>query len=202
MGVLLNILSSILRLALSRYSQFIETTNDVSTREYTIKSICEVLGGSTPSRTNPAYWEGGTIPWLTVDDIHDQGKYISETRQHLTKLGLSKTRIYPKDSVLICCTSASIGSFALAKIELSSNQQFNALVIKDKNVLIPEYLLYLVSMLKPKLLRVSGKTTFPFVSKSNLEGLTLKFPPISIQEEFAAFARQADKSESLHLKVA
>ena len=58
-------------------------------------------------------------------------------------------RFLPINTVLICCT-ASVGEFALAKIELTSNQQFNGLVIKREIELSPEFLFYFSSTLKEK----------------------------------------------------
>ena len=33
--------------------------------------VARIGNGSTPKRTNPAYWSGGTVPWLTSGKIHE-----------------------------------------------------------------------------------------------------------------------------------
>ena len=174
-------------------SQFIEMFEDCTPKQK-ISNVCEVRGGSTPSRTNPLFWENGDIPWFTVEDIYSQGKYIRETKQHITKLATKKCFVYPKDTVMICCT-ASIGECALAKIEMASNQQFNGMMIKDITKLDPQFLLYVSSTLKDDLLRQAGKTTIHFVSRTKLEEMLIPVPTMDKQQRFVAIMEQADKSE-------
>ena len=173
-------------------SQFIEMFgNNVSKKK--ISEVCDVRGGSTPTRTTKEFWNNGTIPWFTVEDIYEQGRYISETKQHITELATKKCVIYPVDTVLICCT-ASVGEYAITKKEMASNQQFNGMMIKDKSELHPEYLLYVASTLKEDLLRQAGKTTINFVSRSKLENIEIPVPPYSEQLGFVSIYQQADKS--------
>ena len=173
-------------------SQFIEMFgNNVSKKK--ISEVCDVRGGSTPTRTTKEFWNNGTIPWFTVEDIYEQGRYITETKQHITKLATKKCFIYPVDTVLICCT-ASVGEYAITKKEMASNQQFNGMMIKDKSELHPEYLLYVASTLKEDLLRQAGKTTINFVSRSKLENIEIPVPPYSEQLGFVSIYQQADKS--------
>ena len=147
--------------------------------------VCDILNGSTPLRTNKDFWGNGIIPWFTIDDIREQGRIITSTKQNVTKLALTKLRLLPKDTILLCCT-ASVGEYAIAKIELTTNQQFNGLVIKDKNELYPEYLYYYCSTLKGKLLRLSGKTTIDFIAISKLKELKVLFPPLPEQKRIVA----------------
>ena len=178
-----------------RKSQFIEMFgNNVSKKK--ISDVCDVRGGSTPTRTTKEFWNNGTISWFTVEDIYEQGRYITETKQHITKLATKKCFIYPVDTVLICCT-ASVGEYAITKKEMASNQQFNGMMIKDKSELHPEYLLYVASTLKEDLLRQAGKTTINFVSRSKLENIEIPVPPYSEQLGFVSVYRQADKSGSV-----
>ena len=92
--------------------------------------VCEIQGGSTPKRTERLFWENGTYPWFTVDDIREQGRVITDTKQKVTLLAWDKLRKFPKDTIMLCCT-ASVGEYAITKIPITSNQQFNGLVIKD-----------------------------------------------------------------------
>ena len=174
-------------------SQFIEMFGDNVSKKK-ISDVCDVRGGSTPTRTTKEFWNNGTISWFTVEDIYEQGRYISETKQHITKLATKKCFVYPVDTVLICCT-ASVGEYAITKKEMASNQQFNGMIIKDKSELHPEYLLYVASTLKEDLLRQAGKTTINFVSRSKLENIEIPVPPYSEQLGFVSVYRQADKSK-------
>ncbi|MBO5677535.1 MAG: restriction endonuclease subunit S, partial [Bacteroidaceae bacterium] len=147
--------------------------------------VCEIQGGATPKRTEPLYWEGGTYPWFTIEDIRKQGRYINDTQQKITKLAWEKSRIFPKDTVLLCCT-ASIGEYALTCIPLTTNQQFNGLVIKDKSYLTPKYLMHYCSTIKQNLLMLSGKATIDFVSADKVKKLPIPIPPLPEQERIVS----------------
>lgn len=143
--------------------------------------VCEVRGGATPLRSNELFWENGDIPWFTIDDIRDQGRIISSTKQKVTAFALKKLTLYPKNTVLLCCT-ASVGEYAITTIPLTSNQQFNGLTIKNINEIFPFFLFYYCSTLKEKLLSLSGKTTIDFVSSAKIKDLDIFLPPLSEQQ--------------------
>ena len=123
--------------------------------------VCDIVNGSTPLRTNKDFWVDGNYPWFTIDDIRKQGRIINETKQKVTQAAVKKLRILPVDTILLCCT-ASIGEYAITKIELTTNQQFNGLVIKNKKEILPIFLFYFSSTLKDILSDLSGKATNRF----------------------------------------
>ena len=149
-----------------------------------LKQITNIINGFTPLRSNPNFWNSNDISWFTVDDIREQGRLIYKTKQHISKAALSKnsSRIVPENTVLLCCT-ASVGEYALAKIPLTTNQQFNGLVIKEefKKVISYLYLFEFVKTLKNMLIRESGSTTFNFLSVSALGEFLIPLPPFKEQ---------------------
>lgn len=155
----------------------------------TLGEVCEIKGGSTPLKSNTSFWSNGNIPWFTVEDIRNQGRIINRTQQHVTSLGAERLTKFPKDTILLCCT-ASVGEFAITNIELTSNQQFNGLMIKDKSVLYPQYLFYFVSTLQEELLKLSGKTTIDFVSRNKVASIRIPLPPLSEQQRLVSLLDQ------------
>ena len=147
--------------------------------------LVEIHNGATPSRTDEKFWTNGVIPWMTVADIRHQGRIISSTLQHVTQEALSETslKLVPKNSVLLCCTSASIGEYAYANIAVTTNQQFNGLVARNESILNSKYLYYFAASLKEELKRMSGKSTFDFVSVGNLKKFLVPLPSIEEQNE-------------------
>ena len=143
--------------------------------------VCDIQGGSTPKRTESSFWDNGTYPWFTIEDIREQGHIITDTKQKITKIAWEKMRIFPKDTILLCCT-ASLGEYAITQIPLSSNQQFNGLMIKDKSYLSPMYLMHYCATLKKTLLSLSGKATIDFVSAEKVRQITIPIPPFEEQE--------------------
>jgi type I restriction enzyme S subunit len=139
--------------------------------------VCEIINGSTPLRSNKNFWNHGDVSWFTIDDIREQGRVIQYTKQKITKQAIGKTsvRLLPPESILLCCT-ASVGEYAITKIPLTTNQQFNGLVVKDKEFLSPEFLFYFSSTLKDQLLGLSGKTTIDFIPISRLREIEIPVP--------------------------
>ena len=148
--------------------------------------VCSVKCGATPLKSDKSFWERGTVPWFTVDDIHEQGRVINSTKKAVTEKALKKLTLFPKKTVLLCCT-ASVGEYAISNIEVTCNQQFNGLIVRDKNYLDPNYLFHFASTLKEKLLSVSGKTTIDFISNSKVCDIDIPIPPLSEQKRIVKF---------------
>ncbi len=152
--------------------------------------VCDIVNGSTPLRTNKDFWEGGDFPWFTIDDIRDQGRIISNTKQKVTQVALKKLKVLPIGTILLCCT-ASIGEYAITEIELTTNQQFNGLVIKNRREMYPMFLMYFSSTLKDTLSNLSGKTTIDFIPISRLKDIEIPLPPLPEQKRIVAILDEA-----------
>ena len=148
--------------------------------------LCDIINGFTPLRTNELFWHNGTIPWFTIEDIHNQGRRIKKTKQFISSMALSEksNRVLPKNTVLLCCT-ASVGEYAITEIKLTTNQQFNGLIIKEtyKNYYNPEFLFAIAPNFKKVLIKKAGKTTFNFISVKKLSNIIVPLPPIEQQNE-------------------
>jgi restriction endonuclease S subunit len=146
--------------------------------------VVEIFNGSTPLKTNQKYWIDGDVPWFTIDDLRKQGKYIYHTEKFITKLGLAESSItlLPENAILLCCT-ASVGAIAINKIPLTTNQQFNALVVKDPKQLLVEFLYYWFLANIAKLKSLGRATTIEYVSMSKLRDINLQLPSIEKQKE-------------------
>ena len=146
--------------------------------------VVELFNGSTPLKTNKNYWVNGDVPWFTVDDMRKQGKYITYTEKFITKLGLKESSIslIPENAVLLCCT-ASVGAIAINKIRLTTNQQFNALVVKNPEQLSVEYLYYWFLANMDTLKSLGRATTIDYVSMSKLRDMGLQLPSLEKQKE-------------------
>lgn len=155
----------------------------------TLGELCNIVNGFTPSRTNATFWENPTIAWFTVEDIHLQGRRIKATKQAINRCALSSNtdRIVPPGTVLLCCT-ASVGEYAIAEIPLTTNQQFNSLVIKDEysGIFSSEFLFSIAPSFKDRLLNVAGKTTFNFISVKKVSEMLIPVPPIEEQNRIVA----------------
>lgn len=152
-----------------------------------IKDVCSIVNGFTPRRTEPKFWTNGTINWFTVEDINKQGEIIRYTEQKITKAATSEDRIVRPGSVLLCCT-ASVGRCAITTVPVTTNQQFNALTVKEeyRNAVSDTYILTIAKTLAPTLHQLAGQTTFEFVSVTKVGNIVIPLPPLAEQKRIVA----------------
>ena len=117
------------------------------------KSPTHILGdilkkgkaGGTPQSSNSSYYNGD-IPFLSIADMTEQGKYIYCTEKHISEAGLQNSTawIVPADS-LILSMYASYGLVSINKVPLATSQaMFNMIFQQDINV---EYIYYFLTYL-------------------------------------------------------
>ena len=157
-----------------------------------INIICSITNGFTPLRTEDRFWRNGDINWFTVEDIRTQGEYINYTAQKITKEATTPDRIVRPGTTLLCCT-ASVGQCAFTNIPTTTNQQFNALTIKDdyRSLMTDEYLFLFAKTLKDELHRISGKTTFEFISVKKVGNILVPIPPFNEQKRIVAIVNKS-----------
>ena len=157
-----------------------------------INIICSITNGFTPLRTEDRFWRNGDINWFTVEDIRTQGEYINYTAQKITKEATTPDRIVRPGTTLLCCT-ASVGQCAFTNIPTTTNQQFNALTIKDdyRSLMTDEYLFLFAKTLKDELHRLSGKTTFEFISVKKVGNILVPIPPFNEQKRIVAIVNKS-----------
>lgn len=88
------------------------------------------LGGGTPSKSIPEYWDGD-IWWASVKDV-GKDKYIDRTIDRITEAGLadSSSNLVAPDS-LIVVTRMGLGKVAINRVPLAINQDLRALVVSN-----------------------------------------------------------------------
>nr|WP_231372019.1 MULTISPECIES: restriction endonuclease subunit S [unclassified Thioalkalivibrio] len=84
-----------------------------------------VIGGGTPSRSNPSFWNGD-IPWVTVKDFASFNS--SATQEYVTNEGLSNsaTNLIPAGTV-ITSTRMALGKAVMYDLDVTINQDLKAL---------------------------------------------------------------------------
>lgn len=95
-----------------------------------------------------------------------------------------KVKIVPKESVLLTCT-ATIGKCAINKIELTTNQQINALICDDSKI-INRYLVYILRLSKQTLENSTTNPTVKHINLTTLKNLKIPLPPLEIQKQIVS----------------
>src|SRR6266536_744114 len=149
-----------------------------------IESLGNIFAGGTPSRNEPSFW-GGSIAWLTPGELLElEGKYITDTREHITASGLanSAAKLLPQGTVLVT-TRATIGSIAIASIPLCTNQGFKNIVLDEFNDSLFYY--YVLSLIAPEMRRLASGSTFAEISKHDFVRIIVPQPDFTEQEYIA-----------------
>ncbi|MXY75680.1 MAG: hypothetical protein F4Y40_01135 [Acidimicrobiia bacterium] len=155
--------------------------------------IGTVVGGGTPSRERAEFWRG-SIRWLTPGELTGSSKkYVSETQDCITELGLASSgaRLLPQGSLLVT-SRASIGSCALAGVPMATNQGFKNLVPSAE--VDPSFLFYLGRTLGREMTRRASGTTFLEISGREFERITVRLPPLEEQRRIAEILDTIDET--------
>ena len=84
------------------------------------------IGGGTPSKKEPAYWDEGTVAWYTPSDLTKTGwRYAVEPELRIAEQGVAKSsaRVFPAGSVMMT-SRATLGVLAVATTKATTNQGF------------------------------------------------------------------------------
>lgn len=144
---------------------------------WTCKKIGDIEGnivtGKTPSTKDEKNF-GGTIPFITIDDIR-QGLYISNTIRTLSEKGanLQVKKYIPEDSICVTCI-ATVGLVGITTQDSQTNQQINSIVCENKNNLY-----YLVNAIKDHFKYSSGAKTgnvFDNMNKEDFSSIKVVHP--------------------------
>ena len=160
-------------------------------RDLPLSELVTVVGGGTPSRSQPAYWNGD-VPWATPTDVTGlKGRIISETNSTITDEGLanSSSVLLPPRSLLMT-TRATIGACAVNQVSMATNQGFQSLVPKEGARV--EFLYYLIQHHKRRLERLAAGSTFLEVSKRTIRDFRVVVPPLPEQRKIAAILSSVD----------
>lgn len=138
-----------------------------------------ITGGGTPSKNNPAYWNG-EIPWASVKDLKDL-KYLAETEDQITEEGLknSSSNLIPPNRVIVC-TRMGLGKIVINTVPVAINQDLKALELPDEVNQNFFFILYKTRELKGAGTTVSG------IKQDKLLALPVALPPSDEQSRIVA----------------
>ena len=109
----------------------------------TIAEVFDIRNGYTPSKREPEYWTGGTIPWFRMEDIRENGGILSDSIQHITPSAIKGSGLFKKNSIILA-TTATIGVHAMIIADSLANQQFTNFSIRKSlsNKYLPIFVYY------------------------------------------------------------
>jgi len=157
--------------------------------EAPLGDLGEWFGGGTPSKSRQAYWDGGTVPWVSPKDM--KVPEIADTEDHITELAVaeSATQLVPAGSLLFVVRSGILAHdvpLAVNRPTVSMNQDMKAL--HPRGGLSSGYLLHVLRSRRQAILdncRKAG-TTVASLNFPQLRAFRIPIAPLPEQHRIVA----------------
>jgi type I restriction enzyme, S subunit len=146
-------------------------------------------GGTPPSGTARFY--GGGVPWVSISDMTNAGKYVRRTEKTLSQDGLtsSAARLYD-ERVVLYAMYASLGECALPIGRMASSQAILG-ILPDRR-LDREFLYYYLVALRPKVKEMGQHGAQPNLNAEMVRRFSIELPSLDEQQAIASILSDAD----------
>ena len=182
-------------------SRFIELfgdplSNDKGWKKVVIAEVCHaIFGGGTPSKSHPEYF-AGSIPWVSPKDM--KSSVINDSIDHITEEAIahSTTNLVPANSVLMVIRSGILKHslpVAINSLPVTINQDMKAFVPNE--TVKTAFLMHFFKAIENDVLAGVRGVTADNIDFKAFQKRTIIVPPLALQEQFAAFVEQTDKSK-------
>lgn len=157
-----------------------------------LRYLFESVGGATPSKNNPAYWEG-RIPWVSPKDM--KSEVIVDSEDHISDSALAESRLalLPPGTVLVVVRGMILAHtipVAITAVEATINQDMKGLF--PRKGVTPEYLALVLRSVSPILfstIEESGHGT-RCLRLDLWRNILVGVPPKEVQHEIVAFVNE------------
>lgn len=147
--------------------------------------ICKVTSGGTPSRDNPAYWNGG-VPWVKTGEVNY--RTIDSTEETVSELGVanSSAKVVPKGSLLMAMygQGATRGRVAILGVDAALNQACLAMLPGGRATC--QFLFHVFSDKYEELRSLGHEGTQKNLSATLIKEVRLPLPPTDEQDQIAS----------------
>ena len=175
-------------------SRFVELFGHKGYPEDSLLNLCNVIDyrGKTPEKV-----ENG-LPFITAKNVRMHQMNL-EPREYISKETYDKVMVrgFPKEGDVVFTTEAPLGN--VCRIPHFDTEFYigQRIVTLQTEKLEPVYLEYALSSddFKTKYMGKSSGSTVTGIRVRLLEQLTIPVPPMELQEQFAAFVEQTQRSK-------
>lgn len=153
-----------------------------------IGDLADVVGGSTPSTTKPAFWDG-MHHWATPKDLSNLSiPVLLDTERRVTDAGLAQisSGLLSVGTVLLS-SRAPIGYLAIAEVPVAINQGFIAM--NPRAGVSNLFLMLWARSAHDEIVSRANGSTFLEISKANFRPIPLVAPPRDVMRKFDQTAR-------------
>ena len=167
--------------------------NEMGWDKHALKEFGIWKSGGTPKRNEEEFFRGN-IPWITSGEL--EHKYIEDSFEKISEKAIecSSAKIIEKGSLLLgMYDTAGLKSSINTKV-MSCNQAIAFAKLDDK-ITNTIYVYYVIQNLRSMLLNQQRGVRQKNFNLSMIKNISIPLPPLSLQNEFADFVAQVDKSQ-------
>ena len=163
--------------------------------ECTLLSLCNIIDyrGKTPQKVDFG------LPFITAKNIR-MHRMVLEPKEYISKETYDKVMVrgFPKEGDVVFTTEAPLGN--VCRIPHFDTEFYvgQRIVTLQTTALHPVYLEYALDTeeFKKKIAEKSSGSTVAGIRVRLLEQLTIPVPPLDLQNQFAAFVEQTEKTKT------
>ena len=165
-----------------------------------LSDVIEIIGGGTPKRSENKYWNGD-IPWLSVADFNNDFRYVNDSIEHITELGLQKssTKLLDKDHLIISARG-TVGCLAQLSVPMAFNQSCYGLNGKE-GIIDNGFLYYFLKNNISELKQKTHGAVFDTITRDTFEHIQISYPDLGTQKGIAKNLGSFDDKIQLNTQI-
>ena len=164
--------------------------------------ICDIKIGRTPPRKQPQWFsESHGIKWVSIKDMGNTGKYISQTSEFLTADAIKKFNIpiIPAGTLLMSF-KLTVGRLGFTEYDMCSNEAIAQLPIKGPDMVDKNYLYYYLKNFNFDSLS-STSSIATAVNSKTVKNISVNLPPLDRQKKIANILGSLDEKIELNRRM-
>ena len=164
--------------------------------------ICDIKIGRTPPRKQPQWFsESHGIKWVSIKDMGNTGKYISQTSEFLTADAIKKFNIpiIPAGTLLMSF-KLTVGRLGFTEYDMCSNEAIAQLPIKGPDMVDKNYLYYYLKNFNFASLS-STSSIATAVNSKTVKNISVNLPPLDRQKKIANILGSLDEKIELNRRM-
>lgn len=148
-----------------------------------IDALASVGTGTTPSRDNATFFDGGVIPWVTSGETGQP--FIRQTEQHVTEAALAQTSltIYPVGTLIVAMygQGKTRGQISELCIPATTNQACAAIVLVESSMEHKDYVKLVFEKSYDEIRELSAGGAQPNLNVGKVKATLIPLPPLGEQ---------------------
>lgn len=150
--------------------------------ESTLKKCAKIIRGASPRPIEDPKWfdSRSKVGWVRISDVSNSNKYLFNTTQYLSQLGIQNSRLVKKDN-LIMSICATLGRPIITKIDVCIHDGF---VLFDELQIDKEFLYYFLELYEKEWSKLGQIGSQKNLNTELINNTPIMLPP-TIEEQIA-----------------